>query len=266
LPPVQRTPLFDERPTVIGHRGYGQGVVAGHPENTLASYEQAVSAGLEWVETDVRRTRDDALVVHHHPTTPDGRFVVDQTAADVATQGLVFFTDLLEALPAGVGINVDVKSCTEDATRSRETTTGALTATVIAREARRRPLIVTSFDVSVLLMTRDAAPEVPLGLLAWLYFPLRKAIPAARHLGLRLVSAHWRSFEVNDVDPAPVHRDAAYSVRLAHEAGLDVVAWCPAVDWALKLAAAGVDGVIVNDVPGVQAALGRMTGQPLTID
>jgi glycerophosphoryl diester phosphodiesterase len=263
---LQRTPLFDELPTVIGHRGYGQGVVAGHPENTLASYEQAVSAGLKWVETDVRRTCDDALVVHHHPTTPDGRFVADQTAAEVRAQGLIPFAELLEALPTDVGVNVDVKSCTEDATRGRESTTGALTAAVVAREARRRPLIVTSFDVSVLLMTRDAAPDVPLGLLAWLYFPLRKAIPAARHLGLRLVSAHSRSFEANDIDPAPVHRDAAYSVRLAHEAGLDVVAWCPAVDWALKLAAAGVDGLIVNDVPGVQAAFGRPSKQPLTVD
>jgi len=266
LLPLQQSPLFDERPTVIGHRGYGQGNVAGHPENTLASYERAVSAGLTWVETDVRRTRDDALVVHHHPTTPDGRFVVDQSAAEVRAQGVIRFTDLLEALPPEVGVNVDVKSCTEDATRGRESTTGALTARVVVDEARRRPLIVTSFDVSVLLMTREAAPDVPLGLLAWLYFPLRKAIPAARHLGLRLVSAHSRSFEVNDVDPAPVHREAGYSVRLAHQAGLEMVAWCPDVAWALKLADAGVDGLIVNDVPGVQAALGRMTGQPLTID
>jgi len=38
------------------------------------------------------------------------------------------------------------------------------------------------------------------------------------------------------------------------------------VDWALKLAAAGVDGLIVNDVPGVQAAFGRPSKQPLTVD
>ena len=42
---------------------------------------------------------------------------------------------------------------------------------------------------------------------------------------------------------------------LAHEAGLEVVAWCPLPDVARELFAAGVDAVVVDDVPRALTAL-----------
>jgi len=53
--------LFDGAPTVVGHRGYGAGMVGGHAENTLGSFLAAVEAGADWVEVDVRRTFDALL-------------------------------------------------------------------------------------------------------------------------------------------------------------------------------------------------------------
>ncbi len=49
------------RPRVIAHRG----VSALAPENTLAAYEAAVERGADYVEIDVRMTRDDELVCMH---------------------------------------------------------------------------------------------------------------------------------------------------------------------------------------------------------
>ncbi|MFE4176680.1 glycerophosphodiester phosphodiesterase [Streptomyces sp. NPDC056909] len=51
-------------PLVIAHRGAS----AYAPENTLAAVERAAELGIDWVENDVQRTRDGALVVIHDDT------------------------------------------------------------------------------------------------------------------------------------------------------------------------------------------------------
>ncbi len=51
-------------PLVLGHRG----AAAYAPENTLASIDKARQLGVEWVENDVQRTGDGALVVIHDAT------------------------------------------------------------------------------------------------------------------------------------------------------------------------------------------------------
>ncbi|MFE9403218.1 glycerophosphodiester phosphodiesterase [Streptomyces sp. NPDC006530] len=50
--------------TVYGHRG----AAAYAPENTLSSVQRAADLGTRWVENDVQRTRDGALVVIHDTT------------------------------------------------------------------------------------------------------------------------------------------------------------------------------------------------------
>ncbi|MFE1960439.1 glycerophosphodiester phosphodiesterase [Streptomyces sp. NPDC059479] len=51
-------------PLVIAHRGAS----AYAPENTLAAVDRAGDLGIDWVENDVQRTRDGALVVIHDDT------------------------------------------------------------------------------------------------------------------------------------------------------------------------------------------------------
>lgn len=53
----------EPRPLVIAHRG-----ASGHrPEHTLEAYALAVAQGADYIEPDVVRTRDGALVVRHEP-------------------------------------------------------------------------------------------------------------------------------------------------------------------------------------------------------
>jgi glycerophosphoryl diester phosphodiesterase len=65
----------------IGHRG-----AAGHaPENTLAAVQKGIDLGVDFVEIDVRRTADGALVALHDATinrTTDGRGRVDALSLD----------------------------------------------------------------------------------------------------------------------------------------------------------------------------------------
>lgn len=244
------------RPALIAHRGSGSGSPDGLRENSPDSLRSAVRRGYRWVELDVRRTSDDALVLSHDPTLPDGRFLVDVTAAEALAAGAHLLDEGLAALGDDVGVDIDLKTSLEDATRPAGRTTAALLAPHLAARAGSGRVLVTSFDPAALLQLRERVPEVALGLLTWKHFPLRKAIPAVRHLGLDAVVAHVPSFAANDVDPAPLHRAAEYSVGVAHDAGLDVVAWCPRGEQARSLAAAGVDAFVVNDADGVAAALG----------
>jgi glycerophosphoryl diester phosphodiesterase len=241
--------VFAARPDVLGHRGLGKGVVDGHVENTIGSLIAALAAGVDWVELDVSRSSDDVLVVHHNPATADGRFLVDRTAAELASAGIATLDEVLEALPAKVAIDFDLKPVLEDSTGPVDATTAGLLLPVLRRELAHRRLLVTTFDVTALGWLRDELPGLPCGLLTWLDFPLRIAVPMAARFGAAVVGLHYRSFGANPIEPGPVHRDLATNMSVAHEAGLQVLAWCPGESEIGALVAAGVDAVTVNDVP-----------------
>lgn len=243
--------VFDETPVLCGHRGSGRGVVGGQSENTLGSFRAAVSAGLRWVEVDVRATSDADLVASHDPLAADGRPIASLTAAEARDLGLMRLADLLEDLPPHVGVNLEMKTALEDAARPRDRTTAALTADLALRHGRGRRLLATSFDASAPLIVRERAPDVPVGLLTWIRFPLRKGVPAAVHLGLDVIAPHVQSFRL---DEPGSDDENELAMRLAHEAGLQVVGWCPRPDEAERLIALGVDCLIVDDVPAVAAA------------
>lgn len=247
--------VFQGRRTVLGHRGLGRDTVLGLAENSLESILAAPAEGLRWVEFDVRRTADDALVVGHYPTVGDAQFVADLPLVEAEALGAVRLELVLARLPGGVGVNLDVKTAMEDALRPAAMTTAALLGPVATAETARRPVLLSSFDPAALLILGETAPGIPRSLLTWIGFPLRKAIPAAAHLGLDAVGAHWSSFSANPMDKAPTFRSAQYAVALAHEAGLEVVAWCPQVPQARALLSAGVDAVVVDDVPAAIPAL-----------
>jgi glycerophosphoryl diester phosphodiesterase len=241
--------VFTGRPSLVGHRGLGRGDVAGLLENTLASMLAALDAGVDWLEIDVVRTKDGSLVAHHNPALPDGRFLVDLDRPAAEAGGLVGLDALLDALPEQVPVILDLKSVLEDATDRPGRGTAARLRPLLSAELRRRPVLVTSFDAGALLALRDAEPGAAYGLIGWIDFPLRHAVAAAAALELDMVSLHHGSFGANRIEPAHVHRSPDHSVRVAHEAGLEVLAWCPEADEATALMAAGVDALCLNDVP-----------------
>lgn len=247
--PTARARVFDDVPVLCGHRGCGRGVVCGHRENTLGSFRAAVAAGLRWVEVDARVTADDVLVACHDPVLPDGRFIAELDADEVVAAGLLRVADLLDDLPVEVGVDLDLKTSLEDALRPAAATTAARVAQLAADAlAGRRLVLVTSFDPAALLIVRERAPAVPVGLLSWIRFPLREAIPAAVHLGADVVAAHVGGMPSGDGAGAGVatERPLADSVAVAHRAGLQVLAWCPSPERAPELTAAGVDCLVVD--------------------
>jgi glycerophosphoryl diester phosphodiesterase len=136
--------------------------------------------------------------------------------------------------------------------------TGALVAEALGRYAGQRRLFVSSFDPSLLIYLKerkDTPPGVPLGLITWLSFPVWHAIPAAANLGLDAVCLHTGTLGLRPDDQRPLELPIEQVIGLAHQAGLEVLAWSPTPEMAVRLAPAGADALTVDDIPGVLAAL-----------
>jgi glycerophosphoryl diester phosphodiesterase len=247
--------VFGAGPAVIGHRGLGRGVVSGHRENTMGSFSAAVELGMRWVEADVRRTGDDTLVVAHDAAQADGTSIAELTAEDADRRGTLRLRTLFEALPSDVGINVDVKSPIDDCLRPPSRTTAGLLASVVAAEARRRPVMVSSFDPAALRLLRQEAPGVPLGWLTWHRFPLETAVAGCAHMDVDVLALHVGSLRRNPTTGTVDPSHAADVVALVHGCGRQLLVWCPDAGHARMLAEAGADALVVDEVPQTLDAL-----------
>ena len=69
------------QPLVVAHRGYHPS--DGPSENSLGSFQAAIDVGADVVETDIRRTSDGVLVVHHDADFADGRKIAELTYAEL---------------------------------------------------------------------------------------------------------------------------------------------------------------------------------------
>lgn len=243
--------IFNVKPAVVGHRGFGSGASRGYRENSLESFLAAAAGGAAWVELDVRRSSDDELVVWHDPHTPAGQPVVSRTASQLAAEGIVTLAAALSALPTGLGVDMDVKTVLDDARDPKGRRTHALVAEALGVQQGTRPLLVSSFDpsVPVYLRTRSVVTgEVGLGLITSQTLPPDHGVAAASNLGLDAVCLYVDSLRL-DGD------GAARAIEVAHAAGLEVMTWTATPSEAVRAVAVGIDAVCVDDVPGTVAAL-----------
>jgi glycerophosphoryl diester phosphodiesterase len=141
----------------VAHRGLHS---AGIPENSLAACREAIRHGYT-VELDVRRTRDDVLVVFHDANllrmTGQDRFVADCTFADLEGASLSGTDERIPALQtflgtAGgrTGLLIEVKPHG----------TPGMTEVMLARmlDGYEGPFAIASFDPFVLRWFRKNRP------------------------------------------------------------------------------------------------------------
>ncbi len=250
--------IFDVKPTVVGHRGFGSGTASGYRENTVESFLAAAASGVMWVELDVRRSSDGELMIWHDPRSPAGRPIISQTAAQLGAEGIVVLADVLAALPAGVGVNIDVKTVIEDATEPKQRRTHALLAAALGEVGGTRPFLVSSFDPSVPVYLRGHAARADgasLGLITSENLSADQCVAAAANLGLDAACVYTATLRLDRDEDSSGRGSAAHTIELAHLAGLEVMTWTATPAQAVRAAAAGIDAVCVDDIPAVQAAL-----------
>ena len=175
-------------------------------------------------------------------------FLPDVRARSAGKLGIVRLEELLEALPPSAGVVLDVKSSLADAGRSSATTTAALLARTCARTLGDRPALAQSFDPGALLHMRQALPGMALGLLTWDRFPVAFAVAAAAHLDVQVLAVHVGSL-VSGVLTGFAVPPLETILTTVHEAQRQLMGWCPSPRRARALQAAGVDAMVVNDLP-----------------
>lgn len=119
---IPALPAQKHRFTIVAHRGDHVEV----PENTLAAYQKAIEHGIDYVEIDLRTTKDSVLVIMHDATVDrmtDGKGKVkDLTFAEIQqlkvqdklkpgspTYAIPTFEDVLKTCHKKVHIYLDFK-------------------------------------------------------------------------------------------------------------------------------------------------------------
>jgi glycerophosphoryl diester phosphodiesterase len=222
----------------IAHRGDP----VGHRENTLAAFHSAVALGADMVEIDLRRTRDDEVVVLHDPTLErlwgDERAIRDMDLAEAQAIGgggpLVRIPTFGEVL-AEVRVPLMV-----DFTK-REVVEGALEAVLEGgTEAMARCLFVTG-NVEALRMLRARSAAARIGL-TWV-----EADPPPWSLLEELGAEFWNPM-FSLVTPR--------RVAAMHQHGVKVSTWTvDALTDMERMVRAGVDAIVSNYIGGLREFL-----------
>lgn len=235
MPDVRRPPA------IIGHRGMGRShknPSNPHVENTRESYLAAYEAGATWVELDILTSADGDLFMHHDHFV-NRKPVWTRTTADLLGKGLELFDGLCEAMPAGLGFDLEVKAVPGDVS---ELCGPPLLSKIIewgkAHQACR-DIVVTSFDPFVAQKAAEAGLRA--GWLTRQRFPLFEVVMAASAANLDLIVVHGSTLE----------NRAAYEYRvgmdLAAELGIEVWAYDSATE-RIPDFASDITGFCVDDV------------------
>lgn len=161
---------------VIAHRGAS----AYAPENTFSAFDKALALGSSMIEFDVMLSQDGEAFVFHDESlirTTNGRGEFNEVSAQelqkldagswfsrhFSGEKIPLFTDVLKWLTfTNMQANIEIKPYPGTA---EKTTINVLTQ-INRYWPNKKPLpLISSFDLTVLTLCHDLAPEMPLGLL-----------------------------------------------------------------------------------------------------
>jgi glycerophosphoryl diester phosphodiesterase len=215
-----------DRTLVVGHRG-SAGTA---PENTMASFRQAIAAGVDMIEFDVRLTADGHLVVHHDRRlgrTSNGRGEIAAlplktvTSCDAGSwfspafrgETIPSLERVFDEIPKDLPLNVEIKA--EGPYRRRALQPEAVLVDLL-RRTQRDNILVSSFNHSLLRRLHQMEPSLPIGVLA---VPLRDSLTfpsrVARRSGARVFVCSQSRLTRRRADEAHAHNlvVAVYGVQ-----------------------------------------------------
>jgi len=203
------------RPLLLGHRGAR--ALKSIPENTVASFDQALADGCDGFEFDVRLTEDEEAVVCHDEKVAG--YAVSRTLAKQVPQ-LPRLRDVLQRYrDSYLDIELKVKGLER------------ITLDLFLRHQPRRGFVVSSFIPGVLKALRAGDPTAPLGLICESPTQLR----------------YWTELPVQYVI-AQQELVEPELIRKVKGAGKKIMVWTVNAPADMqRFADAGVDGIISDD-------------------
>jgi glycerophosphoryl diester phosphodiesterase len=263
--------VFDiGRPLVMAHRGESGRV----PENTMAALEAAVKLNVDVLESDVRLTKDNEIVLFHdenlvrttgaegtirsytleellqfdfgYSFTPDsgGTFPFRGKGLKVVT-----LREAFESFPEMI-FNLDIKDTFPTAPMEL--------AHLLSDMNRKQSVIIASFHNKQIERFRELIPEVPTsahpGEIKRFVLGLKIGFPR-----IKKESINYKAFQV-PIKSGPLTVVTKKFIKKAHECGIAVHVWTindePTMNYLLNL---GVDGIF-TDQPAILKALLQKRG------
>ncbi len=215
----------------IGHRG----ARAYAPENTLASFKKAIEIGVDAVELDVRRTKDNQIVVIHDAdikrTTNGEGLVSELTLAQIKS----FFSEDGEKIPtlqeAMDFLDKKVKVLVE----LKEAGVEEQVLSMVQTKGLEKNVVVISFLEEALRKVRELNNSIETGLV---YAKHSNPVKSALELKANYLVALYRFTHTTNI-------------KKAHENGLKIIVWTiNNPEEAKEYAKKGVDG-IASDKPDI---------------
>jgi Glycerophosphoryl diester phosphodiesterase len=215
----------------IGHRG----ARAYAPENTLESYRKAIEIGVDAVELDVRRTKDDQLVVMHDEDvkrTTNGKGLVSAlTFSEIKafhagdSQKVPTLGEALDYLKGKVKVLIELKEVGYEQQVLDE----------VAGHGMEKDVIVISFHDEAIRKIRELNGSIQTGLI---YAKHSNPVKAGLDLKANYLLPLYRFTHTANVEKA-------------HKNGLKVIVWTiNTAEEASEYAKKGVDG-IASDKPDI---------------
>ncbi|MEI8127186.1 MAG: glycerophosphodiester phosphodiesterase [Actinomycetota bacterium] len=225
---------------IFAHRG----LHLRETENTVASFLEARSLGVDGVELDIRRTRDGALVVHHDAEIAGVGTIAGRDCRDLP-RGTATLAEALLACQ-GLVVNVEIKNSPGEPGYDPSDALAHQVVDEINELAWADHVIISSFDLPTCEAVRSASGTMLVGwLLDWKLDTLT-SVQRAADAGLNAVHPHFRRTDLHGIAAA---RQMAIAVNVwtVNEPG--------DIERMLDL---GVDSIISDD-PGL--ALERVSAR-----
>ena len=141
---------------IVAHRGASSLA----RENTIESFKKTIEIGVDMIEFDVRRTRDQTLIVHHDELM-EGKPVRELTYDEISkmTKGQGFSTptleEVLERTSGKIKLDVEIK---EEGYEKE-------VVELLLRYFKKDEFVITSFLDSCIRKIKDDYPDINAGLL-----------------------------------------------------------------------------------------------------
>ncbi len=161
------------RPLLLGHRGAR--AVKSIPENTIASFDRAISDGCDGFEFDVRLTRDGTAVIWHDAKM---RLIRIAHATAEKLSRLPRLEEVLVRYQENAFLDIELKVPGLE----------VITAALLRRISPRRGFLVSSFLPEVLTSLHAEDSSIPLGLIC----EKRAQLDRWRDLGVEYLVLHQK--------------------------------------------------------------------------
>lgn len=143
-----------EKTEVIAHRG---GITKYH-ENTIHSFKHAIELGADFIEFDIRKTKDNIIIIHHDAGI-NGRLISNLTYSEIQSIATNYkvptFEDLLKTAQSKIKLDIELK----EAGYEKEV------IDITLKYFTTDDIIVTSFMDSAILTVKNDYPNIKTGLL-----------------------------------------------------------------------------------------------------